>query len=150
MTKAVLARKPLKCTLENLDLRVEFGWDLEKKRLKLFLCGVPFEEFQTTTAQNSDRIREGKIMVNKQVLHEGEMPWSDANDGSMDLSGKDLFELKFDQTLGAERATSLIFDDLRCSSNRVSDELMTILAARVADDRLEEIRFMNSFGDNEL
>ena len=63
-------------------------------------------------------------------------------------NGKQEFEDKYAQVLGSKYATELVFDHFGCSSDRVSDEVMAILAARVKDDQLEVIRFKNvSFGD---
>ena len=61
---------------------------------------------------------------------------------------RDDFERKYMQAVGNEKATSLVFDGLQCSSSEVADELLDFLAFMVAESRLQVLRFKNnSFKD---
>ena len=48
---------------------------------------------------------------------------------------------KYQQVLGNEKATSIVFDGLECSSSRVSDELLAFLVGMVDDNNLKVLSF---------
>ena len=134
---------PIPLQVHHQDQSWHFQVNLDRNRQKFILDvnGKPFMSLpfaSATPAQNSDAIVKGKVIVNGLVVHEGSMHWT----------GEEAFEEKYSNVMDSgQRITSLILDDVRFTSSRVSDEMLAFLAARVADGQLEEIRFKNSFGN---
>ena len=117
---------------DSMDIIVDI--DTKNRSFSLIVNGVPFKElpFESPAApQGSDRITGGKLIINARIVHQGILHWD----------GVGRITDKYQQVLGNEKATSIVFDGLECSSRRVSDELLAFLVGMVDDNNLKVLSF---------
>ena len=126
---------------DSMDFIIDI--DIKNRSFSLIANGMPFKElpFESSIApQGSDRITGGKLIINAKIVHQGPLHW----DGAGRINDK------YQNVLGNEKATSIVFDGLECSSSRVSDELLAFLVGMVDDNNLKVLSFRDSFNNGEL
>ena len=117
---------------DSMDIIVDI--DTKNRSFSLIVNGIPFKELpfeSSTVPKGSDRITGGKLIINAKIVHQGLLHWD----------GVGRINEKYQEVLGKEKATSIVFDGLECSSSRVSDELLAFLVGMVDDNNLKVLSF---------
>ena len=126
MSKARLARFPVKHTLSALKFTIEIGFDLENDRFTLKMLGIPYEELQEAERQIQEDLSTRLCRKDEQNDFQGRIK---TTKWTMQYKGQDIVLL-------ASYSMSTRFADVRCGK-----QLTRVPGKKMDDPSLYPIPF---------